>query len=134
GFPALALDGSGRQVDAITSNAAHLLGTGILEPWQESRVAERLARPDMDSGWGLRTLSSDSPRFNPLSYHGGSVWPHDTAIAIDGLAQVGAGGPASHLLHGLIAAGGHLGFRLPELFAGEQRTDGTRPLPYPSAC
>ncbi len=134
GFPALALDGSGRQVDAITSNAAHLLGTGILEPWQEEAVAARLALSDMDSGWGLRTLSSSSPRFNPLSYHGGSVWPHDTAIAIDGLARVGAGSTASHLLHGLIAAGDHLGFRLPELFGGEQRTDGTRPLPYPSAC
>jgi glycogen debranching enzyme len=134
GFPALALDGSGRQVDAITSNAAHLLGTGILEPWQEARVAERLAESDMDSGWGLRTLSSRSPRFNPLSYHGGSVWPHDTAIAIDGLARVGAGSTASHLLDGLIAAGDQLGFRLPELFGGEQRTAGTRPLPYPSAC
>ena len=134
GFPALALDGSGRQVDAVTSNAAHLLGTGILEPWQEVVISARLALPDMDAGWGLRTLSSRSPRFNPLSYHGGSVWPHDTAIAIHGLARVGAGRTATHLLHGLIAAGDHLGFRLPELFGGEQRTDGTRPLPYPSAC
>ncbi len=134
GFPALALDGGGRQVDAVTSNVAHLLATGILEPWQEERIAARLASRDMDSGWGLRTLSSDSPRFNPLSYHGGSVWPHDTAIAIDGLARVGAGSAASHLLHGLIAAGDHLGFRLPELYGGEQRTDGSRPLPYPSAC
>jgi len=134
GFPALALDGTGRQVDSVTSNAAHLLGTGILEPWQEERVAARLAAPDMDAGWGLRTLSSNSPRFNPLSYHGGSVWPHDTAIAIYGLARVGAGTTASHLLRGLLAAGDHLGFRLPELFGGEQRTDGSRPLPYPSAC
>jgi glycogen debranching enzyme len=134
GFPALALDGSGRQVDAITSNAAHLLGTGVLEPWQEARIAQRLALPDMDSGWGLRTLSSSSPRFNPLSYHGGSVWPHDTAIAIDGLARADAARPARHLLQGLIAAADHLGFRLPELFGGEQRTDGTHPLPYPSAC
>ncbi len=134
GFPALALDRSGRQVDSITSNAAHLLRTGILESWQEERIAVRLAEADMDSGWGLRTLSSSSPRFNPLSYHGGSVWPHDTAIAIDGLARIGAGSTASHLLHGLIAAGDHLGFRLPELFGGEQRTHGTRPLPYPSAC
>jgi glycogen debranching enzyme len=107
GFPALALDRAGRQVDATTSNAAHLLGTGILDPEQEARVAARLSAPDLDSGWGLRTLSSHSPRFNPLSYHGGSVWPHDTAIAIDGLAQVGAGTPANHLLHGLIAAGEH---------------------------
>jgi len=134
GFPALALDGSGLQVDSVASNAGHLLGTGILEPAQEARVAARLAELDMDSGWGLRTLSSDSPRFNPLSYHGGSVWPHDTAIAIDGLAQIGAGTTASHLLHGLIAAGDHLGHRLPELLGGEQRTDGSQPLPYPSAC
>ncbi len=136
GFPALALDGTGRQVDAISSNAGHLLGTGILTPEQEARVAERLGAPDLDSGWGLRTLSTTSPRFNPLSYHGGSVWPHDTAIAIDGLVRVGArGGPtASHLLQGLIAAGDHLDYRLPELFGGEQRTAGSRPLPYPAAC
>ncbi len=136
GFPALALDGSGRQVDAVSSNAGHLLGTGILTPEQEARVAERLGAPDLDSGWGLRTLSATSPRFNPLSYHGGSVWPHDTAIAIDGLARIGTGGgpTASRLLHGLIAAGDHLGDRLPELFGGEQRTAGSRPLPYPAAC
>ena len=134
GFPALALDGAGRQVDSVTSNAAHLLGTGILDPWQESRIAERLSLPDLDAGWGLRTLSSESPRFNPLSYHGGSVWPHDTAIAIDGLAQIGADATAGRLLEGLIAAGDHFGYRLPELFGGEQRTAGSRPLRYPSAC
>jgi glycogen debranching enzyme len=136
GFPALALDGSGRQVDAISSNAGHLLGTGILTLDQEARVADRLGAPDLDSGWGLRTLSTTSPRFNPLSYHGGSVWPHDTAIAIDGLARIGAhGGPtATHLLQGLITAGEYLGYRLPELFGGEQRTAGSRPLPYPAAC
>jgi glycogen debranching enzyme len=136
GFPALALDGSGRQVDAITSNAGHLLGTGILSPEQEARTAARLGEPDLDAGWGLRTLSAGSPRFNPLSYHGGSIWPHDTAIAIDGLARIGThGGPtANHLLHGLITAGDHLGYRLPELFGGEQRTAGSVPLPYPAAC
>lgn len=134
GFPALALDGSGRQVDSLTSNAAHLLGTGILDPWQESSIAERLSLPDLNAGWGLRTLSSDSPRFNPLSYHGGSVWPHDTAIAIDGLTQIGASEVAGKLLEGLVAAGDHFGFRLPELFGGEQRTAGSRPLRYPSAC
>jgi glycogen debranching enzyme len=134
GFPALALDGSGRQVDSVTSNAGHLLGSGILEPDQRTRIAARLGMPDMDAGWGLRTLSSASPRFNPLSYHGGSVWPHDTAIAIDGLARVAAGTTASHLLTGLVAAGDHLGYRLPELFAGGQRTEGAEPLPYPTAC
>ena len=136
GFPALALDGSGRQVDAITSNAGHLLGTGILTPEQEARTAARLGAPDLDSGWGLRTLSATSPRFNPLSYHGGSVWPHDTAIAIDGLARIGAtgGSTAGHLLQGLMAAAEHLGYRLPELFGGEQRTAGSSPLPYPAAC
>lgn len=136
GFPALALDGSGRQVDAIASNAGHLLGTGILSPEQEARTAERLAAPDLDAGWGLRTLSATSPRFNPLSYHGGSIWPHDTAIAIDGLARIGTDGgrTANHLLHGLITAADHLGSRLPELFGGEQRTAGSVPLPYPAAC
>ncbi|MCC5947819.1 MAG: hypothetical protein JJT89_05120 [Nitriliruptoraceae bacterium] len=136
GFPAVALDGDDRRVDAVTSNAGHLLGTGILGPDQERRIAERLGEPDLDCGWGLRTLSSRSPRFNPLSYHGGSVWPHDTAITIDGAARHGGAAvpTANALLQGLMGAAEYLDDRLPELLGGEQRTTGSRPLPYPRAC
>lgn len=113
-------------MDAVTSNAGHLLGTGILDANHEAHIAERLAQVDMDSGWGLRTLSTTSPRFNPLSYHGGSVWPHDTAITIDGCARIGATATASLLLQGLVSGGEHMGYRLPELFGGEQRTAGSQ--------
>ena len=133
-YPVVALDGDKEQVDSVASNMGHLLWTGILSPEEAALVAERLTGPDMASGYGLRTLSSEAVAYNPLSYHCGSVWPHDTAIAIDGLARTGAGATAGHLLHGLVAAGDNFGHRLPELFGGEQRTDGSRPLPYPSAC
>jgi glycogen debranching enzyme len=133
-FPAIALDGRGRPVDSVTSNMGHLLASGLLDADEAAAVAARLGSPALDSGWGLRTASATSPRFNPLSYHGGSVWPHDTAIAIDGLARVGADGTATALLRGLVAAGRHFDHRLPELFGGEQRTRGVRPLPYPAAC
>jgi glycogen debranching enzyme len=133
-FPAIALDGRKRPVDSATSNIGHLLATGILDADESAAVAARLTEPDLDSGWGLRTASTTSPRFNPLSYHGGSVWPHDTAIAVDGLARVGADEAATALLHGLVAASRHFDYRLPELFGGEQRTPNARPLPYPTAC
>src|SRR5262249_12686907 len=77
-YPAIALDGSGRRVDTVTSNIGHLLGTGMLDDAEEARVAARLATSDMDCGFGLRTLASTSTGYNPLSYHCGSVWPHDT--------------------------------------------------------
>lgn len=133
-FPAIALDGRKRPVDSATSNIGHLAATGILDAEEAAAVADRLAAADLDSGWGLRTASAASPRFNPLSYHGGSVWPHDTAIAVDGLARSGADETATALLRGLLSASRHFDYRLPELFGGEQRTRGARPLPYPAAC
>jgi glycogen debranching enzyme len=133
-FPAIALDGHNRPVDSLGSNIGHLPGTGLLDPDESAQVAARLTGPDMDSGWGLRTMTATSPRFNPLSYHGGSVWPHDTAIAVEGLARAGEDEAATALLRGLIAASRHFQYRLPELFGGQQRGPGTHPLPYPSAC
>lgn len=133
-YPAIALDGDKRRVDSVASNMGHLPATGILDPDECRLVAGRLAGPDMASGWGLRTLTSRSPRFNPLSYHGGSVWPHDTAIAVSNLAAAGCHEEARLLLCDLVAAARHFQLRLPELFAGEQRRGGLEPLPYPAAC
>ena len=136
-YPAIALDGDGRPVDSVTSNIGHLLGTGFLDQAETAAVIRRLAAPDMDSGFGLRTMSSRSAGFSPLSYHGGSVWSHDTAIALRGLAAVGTGDAAplaASLVRGLLAAAPAFDFRLPELYGGESAGGGRRPLAYPAAC
>ena len=136
-YPAIALDGTGRPVDSVTSNIGHLLGTGFLDEAETAAVVRRLAVPDMDSGFGLRTMSSRSAGFNPLSYHGGSVWSHDTAIALRGLAAAGtadAGAVAASLARGLLAAAPAFDFRLPELYGGESAGGGRQPLAYPAAC
>jgi glycogen debranching enzyme len=129
-YPAIALDGDGRPVDSVTSNIGHLLGTGFLDEAETAAVIRRLAAPDMDSGFGLRTMSSRSAGFNPLSYHGGSVWSHDTAIALRGLAAVGTGDAAplaASLVRGLLAAAPAFDFRLPELYGGESAGGGRWP-------
>jgi glycogen debranching enzyme len=133
GFPALALDGEKRPVDAVASNAGHLLWTGILAPEQEAAVARRIASPELSSGWGLRTLSASSGGYNPVSYHVGSVWPHDTAIAVAGLARAGFREEALALARGLIDASAHFSYRLPELFAGFSRARFGFPVRYPTA-
>ncbi len=132
-YPAIALDRDGRAVDGIASNMGHLLGTGLLDPGEAAHVAARLAGPDLDSGYGLRTLSARSPRFSPLSYHGGAVWPHDTAIAARGLLLEGQDDVAASLLGGLLAGAAGFADRLPELYAGVQAGD-AGPLPYPASC
>lgn len=133
-YPAIALDAAKQPVDSVTSNIGHLLGTGLLDTAEEETVARRLAAPEMDSGWGLRTLSRDTPGFNPLGYHTGSVWPHDTAIAVGGLARGAHAAAAAALLRGLIDAAPRFSYRLPELYGGQQRTAGHGPVPYPSTC
>jgi glycogen debranching enzyme len=136
-YPAIALDGDGRQVDTVTSNIGHLLGTGLLSNDEEALVALRLLTPEMDSGFGIRTLSARSRGFNPLGYHTGSVWTHDTAIALSGLAvtpTAPATDGARRLLLGLLDAAPAFDYRMPELFAGVQRMPGVGPLPYPASC
>ena len=136
-YPAIALDGAGVPVDSITSNIGHLLGSGLLDATETAQVVRRLAAPDMDCGFGLRTMSSRSAGFNALSYHGGSVWAHDTAIALHGLVSVGtdrARDAAASLIRGLLTAGAAFDFRLPELFGGESAGGGRLPLAYPAAC
>jgi glycogen debranching enzyme len=137
-FPALALEADGTPVDAPSSNMGHLLGTGILTREESEVVAVRLGLPELDCGYGLRTLSSCCRGFNPLGYHIGSVWAHDTAISVRGLAL--AGGPsaqatAASLVEGLLGAAEGFGYRLPELYGGHTRRPGAlAPLPYPPAC
>ncbi|NRG40936.1 amylo-alpha-1,6-glucosidase [Rathayibacter sp. VKM Ac-2835] len=134
GHPAIALDAAKRPVDTVTSNIGHLLGTGILQPEQAARVAQLLGSPELDSGYGLRTLSTDSGGYWPLSYHGGSVWAHDTAIAVTGLAREGFGAEATALSRGLLAAAEGFGYRMPELHSGDAAVEVAAPVPYPAAC
>ncbi len=131
GFPALALDGAGRPMDTIASNLGHLLGTGLLSTVEEAAVAARLA--ELDSGYGLRTMDARHPYFNPVGYHTGSVWPHDTAIAVDGLVRAGHPGVAAALAAGLVRAGTRFDHRLPELYGGWSAEQGPL-LDYPAAC
>jgi glycogen debranching enzyme len=133
-YLAIALDAAKRPVDGLASNMGHVLGTGILDAEGAAAVARRLGSPDMDSGYGLRTFGARSARYNPLGYHVGSIWPHDTAIAVDGLARSGHRDVAIRLARGLIDAAQWFDYRLPELFSGEQRIQGVAPLPYPAAC
>ncbi len=129
GYPALALDGHGTRVDSLTSNIGHLLGTGLLDPEEELLVARQVAGPALDSGLGLRTMSTDDAGYSPLSYHCGSVWPHDTAIVVAGLVRAGLADHARGLVEGLLRASVAFDQRLPELWSGEGR-----PVPYPAAC
>jgi glycogen debranching enzyme len=135
GFFALALDGRKQQVRSVTSNPGHCLYCGIVDDDKAALVAERLMAADMFSGWGIRTLSGSSPAYNPMSYHNGSVWPHDNAIAAAGLKRYGFDAATNRIAAGLFdVASGARDFRLPELFCGFQR-DGSRAIvAYPVAC
>jgi glycogen debranching enzyme len=133
-FPAVALDAEGAPVDSVASNMGHLLGTGLLDAEEAALVATRLSSPDMSSGFGLRTLTARSPGFSRLSYHGGTVWPHDTAIAVAGLARHGFAAEAGSLFRGLVRAAPYFDFRLPELYGGDSAEQAARPMPYPAAC
>lgn len=134
GWFALALDGDKRPVDALASNIGHCLWTGIIDRDRAESVAEHLVSPGMYSGFGVRTLSSTMAAFNPLSYHNGSVWPHDTALCASGLARYGFVDAAERVIAAQLDVAGRLGGRLPELFAGFGREDIAVPVPYPTSC
>ncbi len=132
--PALALDGDKTPVDALTSNIGHLLGTGLLDAAESERVGARLLGPDMATGFGLRTMSSTAGGYNPLSYHCGSVWPHDTAIVMRGLTRAGQHARAAELGRQLLDAAAGFDSRLPELYAGFGADEVAAPVPYPASC
>jgi glycogen debranching enzyme len=135
GFCALALDGEGHPVDSITSNPGHCLSLGILTPERAYSVAERLRAPDMFNGWGIRTLSSLSPAYNPMGYHIGSVWPHDNGLIAMGLRSLGLVDQALELAQGLIDMTQYQPYqRPPELFCGYERNGDNTPVRYPVAC
>ncbi|RMI30205.1 amylo-alpha-1,6-glucosidase [Nocardia stercoris] len=138
GWYAVALDGHKRPLDALTSNVGQCLWTGIVPDEQAEQLIERMASPEMDSGFGLRTLATSMGAFNPMSYHNGSIWPHDTALAVAGLLRYhhipGAIELATSLASGLLDAAAAFGGRLPELFCGFPRTRFRTPVPYPTSC
>lgn len=134
-FCALALDGDGKQVDSITSNPGHCLSLGLLSPEKAYSVAERLRAPDMFNGWGIRTLSSVSPAYNPMGYHVGSVWPHDNAIIASGLRSLGLVDQTLELCQALADMMLYQPYeRPPELFCGYERVEDKAPVNYPVAC
>ena len=135
GTYALALDGDKRPCDVRTSNAGQLLFTGICRPERAAKVAQQLFGRDFFSGWGVRTLGAREKRFNPTSYHNGSVWPHDNALIALGLAEYGHNTEALALASALFDAAAHMHLRrLPELFCGFGRKRGKAPTLYPVAC
>ena len=135
GYIAMALDGSKRVVDTTGSNAGHCLWSGIVDDAHAAAVTDMLGSPSMSSGWGVRTFGSDQPGFNPIGYHTGTVWPHDTAIAAAGARRYGFDAIGGRLSGDLLAAAHHFpAYRLPELFCGFDRTSTAAPVAYPVAC
>ena len=135
GTYALALDGDKRPCEVRSSNAGQLLFTGICTPEHAARVAQQLTSREFFSGWGVRTLSAREKRFNPTSYHNGSVWPHDNAFIALGLAEYGHPTEALAVTSALFDAAAHMHLRrLPELFCGFERRRGKAPTLYPVAC
>lgn len=132
-FIALALDKDKQRVETIASNAGHCLWSGLLDKKNAAQVVKRLLAPDMFSGYGIRTMSSKARAYNPLSYHNGSVWPHDNSLIVMGFTRYGFRQEANRVIEGLLQAAKHFNYRLPELFCGFGRDQG-EPIPYPAAC
>lgn len=133
-FYALAIDGAGKACAVRSSNAGHLLFAGVPQPERANAVVQQLLSPAFESGWGIRTLPLEAVRFNPMSYHNGSLWPHDVALCAAGMARYGERGGVVRILDNLFEAATHFGMRLPELFCGFDRQPGQAPVAYPVAC
>ncbi|QBD80155.1 amylo-alpha-1,6-glucosidase [Ktedonosporobacter rubrisoli] len=130
-----ALDAEKKPCDVVSSNAGQCLWSGIVPEEQAQRVVSRLMQKDMYNGWGMRTLSTQARRYNPMSYHNGSVWPHDTAMVGEGFARYGRKTEAGQLLQGIYHASLYFeAARLPELYCGFPRREGYGPTRYPVAC
>ena len=131
GFYAFMLDGEKRKVLSVASNPGHLLWSGIVPPERAARVVARLMAPDMNSGWGIRTLSALHPAFNPYSYQNGSVWPHDNSLIALGFKRYGFAREVGQIARDISGAAGHfLLNQLPELYSGVQRGDADFPVQY----
>ena len=135
GMYGLALDGEKRLCRVASSNAGQCLFSGIASPQQARRIADALFSTDCYSGWGIRTISRSSVRYNPMSYHNGSVWPHDNAMIAFGLARYGLADHVSRLFEDISISATYFDrYRLPELYCGFDREAGVAPVPYPNAC
>ena len=134
GYFAEALDKDKNPVDSVTSNMGHCLWMGIVDEDKAPAVVERLMSPAMFTGWGIRTLASDMGAYNPVSYHNGSVWPHDSALVATGMMRYGFVDEAKRVASGLLDAATHFDGQLPELFCGFDRSEFHGPVPYPTAC
>jgi glycogen debranching enzyme len=133
-FYGIALDGEGKLCRVCASNAGHLLFVGLPSHRRARLVTEQLLSRSFDNGWGTRTVRDQAARFNPMSYHNGTVWPHDTSLCAAGMARYGNRGAARHQLQQSFAAAMHFGMRLPELLCGFTRRIGEPPVGYPVAC
>ena len=133
-YYAMALDGEGAPCRVRGSNAGHLLYTGLAAPGRARQVIDQLLKPPFHSGWGVRTLADGEARFNPLSYHNGSIWPHDTALCAAGMARYGERNGVVRILDDLFEAAVYFSMRLPELYCGFKRGPGESPVAYPVAC
>jgi glycogen debranching enzyme len=133
GWYALALDGNKQPVDALASNVGHALWSGIVDAERAPLVAERFLSREVFTGWGVRTLATSMSRYDPLSYHNGSVWPHDTALAAAGLARYGLVAAARRVIDGLLDLAERYDPHLPELLSGLSRDDVAAPVDYPAS-
>jgi glycogen debranching enzyme len=134
GFYALALDRNKRRVDSLCSNLGHLLWSGIVPPERRDAIADRLTSSTLWSGWGIRTMSTGDAGYNPLSYHNGTVWPHDTSLAAWGLARCGRREEANEIARTLLRAARWFDWSLPEVFAGFPSAETPFPIAYPTAA
>jgi glycogen debranching enzyme len=135
GTYALALDGRGERCGVRTSNAGHVLATGIAAPDRAARIIDDLLRPDFFSGWGIRTVAAGEARYNPMSYHNGSIWPHDNALIAHGMARYGRKACIATVFDALMRATTYMDHRrIPELYCGFRRRPGRGPTLYPAAC
>lgn len=134
GFFALALDGKKRRVDSLTSNIGHLLWSGIAEEDKAEQCVRHLMSDALFSGWGIRTMAKGEGSYNPIGYHVGTVWPHDTSIIAWGMRRYGYKAEAARLSLGILEAAIYFHYRLPEAFAGYPREATQFPVEYPTAC
>ena len=133
-FYAIALDGDGEPCKVYGSDAGHLLYCGVPSAERARLVTEQLLSSRFSSGWGIRTLAEGEARYNPMSYHNGSIWPHDTAMCAAGIAHYGGRENVVQILSDIFEAANHFSMRLPELYCGFPRIPGQAPTPYPVAC
>jgi glycogen debranching enzyme len=130
----LGLDRDKRRIDSLCSNVGHLLWSGIVVPERVDTLVDQLMGEGLWSGWGVRTMASTEGGFNPLSYHNGTVWPHDNSLIAAGLARYGRWSEAQRIVRRMLEAAAHFEYQLPEVFAGFPRADTPFPIAYPTAA